>query len=612
MARRLLFFLVVFLGATFLSIRVFNDDGKGWRHIITSDGRGYYAYLPALVLYNDPAYDAVIASEARMLGYNDYQDYQPGYRVKFGDRYLNKYFAGEAVLLFPFFLAGTFFAWISGSPMDGYSFFFQFFTGLGALFYLICGFFFLARILERFGIRREIVWVTMMLLLFGTNLFYYGLWQPTMSHIYSFFAINGFCLSMFNTSRNYSLKNVSLTGFFLGITLLLRPTNAVVLMIVPALVQNHGGIRAFFSVLLVNRKKTMVLFAISLLFMFIQVLLWVWQTGSFALWPYRNEGFRFNSPEIFNVLFSYRKGLFVYTPMLLLAIPGLVWLAVKRFSYFLPVIIFLVLSTYIIASWWCWYYGDGFGLRAFIDYYGIFALLIAYGLNVIPKRMAAIVVLIIVLPLVMLNLVQTWQYNHKVIQPNSMNREKFWHVFLRTDSAVINSLGGNCEMADYYINQTRPVKSYYTNLEKRKPEWNYNNIIRLGLARSGTMAGYLDSLHPYGPCLLAATGDFLPQASAIYIEGEIMIRDSMPGACNSALIVLSIDSIQGNDLWWQGFKLNDVPEPFISRWSPRRFSLMTPVITNRRSTMKVYIWQTGKKPLLVDDFLVRIYGKRHQ
>jgi hypothetical protein len=39
---------------------------------------------------------------------------------------------------------------------------------------------------------------------------------------------------------------------------------------------------------------------------------------------------------------------------------------------------------------------------------------------------------------------------------------------------------------------------------------------------------------------------------------------------------------------------------------------MTPVITNRRSTMKVYIWQTGKKPLLVDDFLVRIYGKRHQ
>ena len=98
--RIVLFCMFSIMLAFFFSMRVFNDGPPGWKHIITSDGRGYYAYLPALLIDHDPTFAKMAEREARMLGY---AHYRPGYLVKSGDKTLNKYFAGEALLLSPFF-----------------------------------------------------------------------------------------------------------------------------------------------------------------------------------------------------------------------------------------------------------------------------------------------------------------------------------------------------------------------------------------------------------------------------------------------------------------------------------------------------------------------------
>ena len=149
-----LFCMIAFMLAFFLSMRVFNDGVPGWKSIITSDGRGYYAYLPALIIDHDATFSKVAEREAKLLGD---RHYKPGYLVKSGNHSMNKYFAGEALLLLPFFLAGTFFAWISGGEINGFSFFFQFFIGLGTLFYLFAGLNFLKKILEHS--ISDLVWL---------------------------------------------------------------------------------------------------------------------------------------------------------------------------------------------------------------------------------------------------------------------------------------------------------------------------------------------------------------------------------------------------------------------------------------------------------------------
>jgi hypothetical protein len=41
----------------------------------------------------------------------------------------------------------------------------------------------------------------------------------------------------------------------------------------------------------------------------------------------------------------------------------------------------LALSTYIFASWWCWWYGGAYGHRGFIEYFAFMSLPTAFLLS---------------------------------------------------------------------------------------------------------------------------------------------------------------------------------------------------------------------------------------
>jgi len=604
-SRILLLWLGCFLLAFFMSMRLFNDGAPGWKQIVTSDGRGYYAYLPALLIDHDPGFSAVVQRERKLLGY---RKYKPGYLEKSHKLTFNKYFTGEAVLLLPFFLAGTLFSWVFGMEIDGYSFFFQLFTGLGALFYLLLGLTFLMRILNHLRIRQGVASLTIVLILFGTNLFYYSLWQPTMSHVYSFFLINGFMWFTILAISGWNIKNALIAGLFFGLTILTRPTNIIILLLVPFLAGSREQLAIFLRSAWERKQQTLLFFILATAILLIQAAVWHIQTGQFFLWSYRHEGFRFLSPEIMNVLFSWRKGLFVYTPLILVSLGGLVFIMSTNRLQFFSMALFLVTATWIIASWWNWYYGDGFGLRAFIDYYGIFAILLAMLLNAVSHKPAFAGLAAALAALALFNLLQTWQYTHMVIQPNSMNREKYQSVFLRTDSAVVYSLGGNQEIADYTIDQVHPVKVLFNNFETKPENWKNLTTVSIPAAFSGKKAGYLDSLNQFSSGVSIRAGRLGKVPASWYVEGDLMVWDSVKGASNTAMIVLSMDSITPGENWWQGFRLNDVPMYSIKQWRKISFSLMTPEIANPDGILKIYIWTTGKKPLLVDDFRVNIYG----
>lgn len=85
----------------------------------------------------------------------------------------------------PFFLIAHFVDMISGGGQTGLSPTYGRGLALAGLFYFWLGAWFLYRFLSRYA-SSNTSFLTILLLLLGTNLFYYTFFQPAMSHVFSF------------------------------------------------------------------------------------------------------------------------------------------------------------------------------------------------------------------------------------------------------------------------------------------------------------------------------------------------------------------------------------------------------------------------------------------
>src|SRR5262249_18879068 len=104
--------------------------------------------------------------------------------------------------------------------------------------------------------------------------------------------------------------------------------------------------------------------------------LWLYHaaSGHWLINSYGDLGFTFASPHLADVLWSARKGLFFYAPVLVLAVFGIATLPDRFRRWRAAAVIVLALQTYVIASWWDWQFGASFGHRGFVDVYPVFAL----------------------------------------------------------------------------------------------------------------------------------------------------------------------------------------------------------------------------------------------
>jgi hypothetical protein len=573
---------LILLLITVLSLFVYHrsgdGNGVGWRSVINSDGRGYYAYLPSLFIYHDPTFDRCVAAERRSL--KD-PDYIPEYIVRTGSQTVNKYFIGVALLQMPFFICATAVAWAAGFPLTGYSLPFQVMAGLGAVFYLICGLWFLQRLLKRF-VRKEwiIAFVTVAVTL-GSNLLYYTIAAPLMSHVYSFFAITGILWAVAEAAAQPGSKWFLVAGIFFGLVVLIRPVNAIVILLIPVVMQGSDEQPSSIKVILTPPSLLMLLLPFLALLL-LQSIAWHLQTGHWFVWSYGNEGFNFLHPAITEVLFGFRKGLFIYTPLTLIALPGFFYLYKWNRTSFFTSFIFLIFFIFLTASWWNWYYGDGFGMRPVIDVYVIFCILLAIAIDR-SKPVVAGILFILITVCIFLNLFQSLQYSRGIIHPHNMDGQKYGYVFLRTGDRYPNSLGGSNEIPWY---GTRTDKPCYQFRER--------NV-------------YIDSLSKYntGPNLGATLLPVIP--GRYWLSGSFYVRDLSMGASNEIWFVLSIFNIDSVRGYWYGFRINDIPVYDTVSYRAIHFSLNSPVISNRYAYIKTYLWNPKKQRLKVVDFSLDFY-----
>ncbi len=422
--------LVAISIAFIIAITLFNDFNKRiWQdphRVIQWDVIDYYGYLPAAFIYHDLNLTFLDHYKGKHHFIFWAKKLPNGHRVF-------KMTMGVSVMLSPFFFAAHLLAGPLGYDTGGYSLPYRFAIVMAGWVYLFLGLLVLSRVL-RFYFSRKTIAVVLLTTGLGTNLFWYATEEPGMSHVYTFFLASAFLYVTILWHKKNTVSRAALLGIAIGLLTLIRPVN--MLMILFFLFYEVKNWRDVQNKALLFRKKFshLALMALSGFLMLLpQFLYWKSVTGHWVYYSYGNEGFFFLHPQILNVLFSFRKGWFVYTPVMIFAVSGIYFLYKKYKPFFLPVLSLLLVYLYVVSSWWCWWYGGSLGQRELIDIYPFMAIPLAAFVEVLRqsrKRFVYPLRLAFVFS-VLLGGFYNIQYHYGAIHWDSMTRAAWFDSFGR-------------------------------------------------------------------------------------------------------------------------------------------------------------------------------------
>jgi hypothetical protein len=404
----------------YLLVSININFGKNkWQDVLESDAWGYYAYLPAVFIYHDLHFNFY-----QKIMHEGYFEERLAYEYRVGNdgKVANKYFCGTALVVTPFYIAAHFISAILGYPLDGYNRIYILSVNIAAIFYTMLGLYFLSKILSYYTKSQKTIVIIMFAMAFGTQLFYYSFGEPGMSHVYSFCFINLFLWKIKNWFESRGRFDLIIAALALSIIFLIRPFNILITLLIPFMAGSSTNLKSGFVAYFKQWKLVLTSILVFVLIASIQSVIYYLQTGSIWVDSYPGENFNFLKPHLMKILFSFRKGLFIYTPIVLWAHLALFYLwKQNKFVVFSYLFFFLIL-TYILSSWWIWYYGGSFSLRAYIEYFGLFAILLAILIDQFKwfKLNASIIIIFIILCQI-----QTYQYRYFIIHWSEMNQEKY-------------------------------------------------------------------------------------------------------------------------------------------------------------------------------------------
>ena len=556
--------------------------------VVRSDVKGYYGYLQALFIRHD------LGEERPVWEYVRYA----------GNGTLNKYFCGTSVMMAPWFLVGHAIALADpDAPRDGLSVHEMRALSVGAWCYLLIGLLALRALLKRMGFAEPAVAWTLIAIGLGTQLMQYGALQPGWSHVYSFCAVSLFLLASHRFGTGSGAYWLVVASALLGLIILIRPVNALVVLALPvvlgdALLPAHRAI--------VRRPMMLVAAAtVGAAIMFIQPLLWHAQTGLWLAYGYQGEGFHWNRPEIIKVLFGFRRGLFLWTPVLLLSMAGTCWLMMKDRIRGFGLLSYGAVNTYVISAWWIWYYGSGFGSRVFVDHYPVLALPIAFVLRDASAGWLRIARGFIVACCALL-LFQLWQYNTGILHPESMDREKYAFTFLRCDDSYRGALGGNYQGPPFNPNGMSVVLEESCDFEHACAHWGGGAIRHRDDAFSGGNAAVFDGTEEFGLGFEAGT-DALPAGRALYLEVGLQRYEERSRDSQALLGVTDVRDAEGGLAFYEPFAINPMPGK-ADAWEQLEYRIPVPPLQTG-STLKFYFWDKDRRSkVMIDDVFMRIHA----
>lgn len=364
--KRILLFIVLYLLGMLFSMnmnckyKIFTYKSAMW-----ADASGYYVYLPATFIYHWKA-ETMPQRMDTLTGLGFY--YRDSGRVLF-----TKYTSGQCYLHLPFFLIAHTYCLLGGDVPNGFSQPYVNSLIWAGVFYALAGFFLLYFVLTNYVSSRAAI-LTLVSLFLCTNLYYYTIKHPGLSHIYTFFlvALLLYLVQYFKPRKALLILPIA------ALIVLIRPTNLTLpLMVLIFGFSIHG--KGFLKPVPMGYYLIGVL--LGFLIFMPQLFYWHSITGHWLMYSYENEGFIYwQQPKIGQVLFAPKNGFFTYAPIMFLALFGFIYQPVSK-VYSWSVWMLFILITYIHGSWHSPGFGCAYGARAYIDFMPLFTFGLALLMN---------------------------------------------------------------------------------------------------------------------------------------------------------------------------------------------------------------------------------------
>jgi hypothetical protein len=573
---RWLFFLSLFIAGLAVSlnvVRTFSYQDEIW-----ADRAGYYVYLPATFMYH--------------FDYNKFPpniDERTGWGFSLDPRsktVQTKYSCGVAILVSPFFLAARLVATgFHFNEVGGFSRLFHRMVDVSAVFYLVFGLFLLHRVLSRY-FRCSVSYLVVILVFAGTNLFYYGLEDPLMSHVYSFFLCSLFLFAVHKYFESGKFRYFLLLGFTGALGTLIRPTNIVVLALL--FLWNVDSFSSFVSRVreTMSLRNVSALIVISTLVFLPQVMYWKYAYGHYLEYTYTGETFsNWSRPKLPEVWFSTLNGLFLYSPLYLVVVAGMGYMIFSRIRNGLLVAFVFLLVSYLCGSWWCWYFACSYGQRSFIDFLPLFAIPLGYLVSRVAdtwKEIPRAVFMIAVFAMAWYNIRMSVSFNHCFYG-------SVWDW---------NEFGRQAEKAGLY----KPGEKNLTfQNDFENIALNEGCVLNDSVAWSGSHSGQLDRRHEFcGTFWRYAVKDLGPGPPwTVDIGLRVLSASAAP---TGASVVCNIEN-GSRILTFQSSPL-DLMEQAPGRWYRVRKRFMLPVMSDTLDKVVIYVWNPGRKLFWVDDLKI--------
>lgn len=357
-----------------------------------ADPIGYYSWVRAVVI------DGTLDVKAT---WEHYQGepilLEKGYTLTTPTGYMhNQWASGAALLWLPFFLAAHGFVLLANAagmavPADGFSLPYTIAAGLGTVTYTLVGMIALYKIMRRY-FSTEISAGSVIVLMLSTPLVFYTFASPFMTHALDAFVGIVFVYLWLRARERHSYASQLLVGLWVGLAVWLRTQN-ILLLLVP-------GIQAVLPVItatalpLSQRIKTAAKNVSALLLgfaiLFLPLMLF-WRTvyGYWIVNTYAATQQNFIQPlqpHLLEVLFSSNRGLFIWSPVLLVSVLGTLPLWRRDKGLTILLVVNFLLQYYLIASLVFWSGSNAFGARYFVPSACYFGLGLAAGADYLGRR----------------------------------------------------------------------------------------------------------------------------------------------------------------------------------------------------------------------------------
>ncbi|MBK9222092.1 MAG: hypothetical protein IPO78_05195 [Saprospiraceae bacterium] len=569
------------------------------------DVLGYYLYLPASFIYDQPMLDDIswiqkINEEKKLTG----TFYQISSNAKGEPMYF--FLMGMAFFYLPFFLLGHGSAAILGQAMDGFSNPYQYCLVLGGIIYTIIGLFFLRKIVRHY-FSELISSLILILIVLATN-YIHHLTLDNLATVNVLFMLMSILvwntIQWHQTQNKYQLITIGICVFLMG---MVKPSEIIV-FILPLLwgISSRETFHAKIQLIKAHWQTIFLCLGICLVLALPQMLYWHAKTGKWIYDSYKNPGVGLDifSPHILETLFSYRKGWLLYTPIMIFSLIGFYFLRKNNKPIFYAILIYFTITFYIISSWSEWWYGAAYSMRPLITSYPLLAICMGYFLEFISKQRffwKSLTGLFIIF-FIFLNQFQWWQLRNYILDPYRTTKAYYWSIFLKTkpdaSTAKLKRVERDFSGGFEFKNREEYIK-------KECGNWTFDDANDSSYIQDST-GNYIYNLTPNQEFSKAYEFLFhqLTSKDHVWLEAQVDVRFPELIEGENPLLVMSVE----NKLGIYGYHTIELKnESKDNKWQHYKMVYLTSEIRNTKDRVKCYIWNRGKVSFEIDNFKLDQY-----